>query len=320
MSIVSDNSPASSAPRPAAVRGLGGGFIVLLILAVLWPEPIVSVNDTYFQQPLAVGERSFLGREAPSWDAVFLGLVGLYALILMHGRLGQAQESMALLAADLRALPAQLSREAKRLIGLRALLTVALFCAAVGMVWYLLDAPLIAAAESVQSPRSRSAIRLMNRLGGGMNAPMVIGFFLVAGLALARRQWLRVALAMALASLSGGIVVHLLKYLVGRSRPELWLGPFHHAGPSSNSFPSGHTVGAFAIATVILLGAHARSLKAVAILLAIAIATSRVVAFRHWPSDVFTSSMIGLLFGWFYVRATRADGVSSEESPAPEQS
>ena len=148
---------------------------------------------------------------------------------------------------------------------------------------------------------------------------MVIGFFLIAGLALARRPWLRVAQAMALASLSGGIVVNLLKYVVGRSRPELWLGPFHHAGPASNSFPSGHTVGAFAIAGVILLGSHSRSLKGVALLLAIAIATSRVVAFRHWPSDVFTSSMIGLMFGWFYIRAIGADSVSSEDSAAPAQ-
>lgn len=315
MSIGSDNGGASR----STVRLLGAGFVVLLALAVFWPAPVISVNDAFFHQKLAVDERSFLGREAPAWDAIFLAIVGLYALILMHGRLGVAGQSLRDLVEDVRALPGRVIQSSPRLPGLLFLTGFIALVIAVGAVWLFLDAPVIALVESVQSPFSRSVVRLLNRLGGGMNPPMVIGFFLVAGIALARRLWIRVALAMSLASLSGGLLVHLLKYLVGRSRPELWLGPFHHAGPSSNSFPSGHTVGAFAIAGVILLGAHSRAFKILALGLAVAIATSRVVAFRHWPSDVFTSSMIGLVFGWFYVRVTGADGLSPADSAEPLQ-
>jgi len=265
------------------------------------------INEEFLHQPLSVDDRSFLGREALSWDVVFIGLVGLYALVLMHGRLHRLPESCRFLVDEVRTLPQKLASECRRLAGVRLFAALIAFCLTIGWIWYLIDAPLIAAAESVQSPFSRSLVRLLNRLGGGMNVPMVIGFFLVAGMAFGRRAWLRVALAMALASLSGGIVVNLLKYLVGRSRPELWLGPFHHAGLSSNSFPSGHTVGAFAVAGVILLGSRSRLLKTVAFLLAMAIGASRVVAFRHWPSDVFTSSMIGMMFGWFFIRTISTD-------------
>ena len=100
---------------------------------------------------------------------------------------------------------------------------------------------------------------------------------------------------MVFAGAAGGVVVQLIKFAVGRTRPELWLGPFHHARASASSFPSGHTVGAFALAGVLILNAESKTLRVIAALLAFAVALSRVLAFRHWTSDVMASAAIGML-------------------------
>jgi membrane-associated phospholipid phosphatase len=100
---------------------------------------------------------------------------------------------------------------------------------------------------------------------------------------------------MTFAGAAVGVIVQLVKFAVGRTRPELWLGPFHQARASASSFPSGHTVGAFALAGVLILNAESKSLRVIAALLAFAVALSRVLAFRHWASDVTASAAIGLL-------------------------
>jgi membrane-associated phospholipid phosphatase len=167
--------------------------------------------------------------------------------------------------------------------------------ALVAFIWFSVDGPVTAWAERINSEELESWIRIANRFGGGMNPVMVIAFFLLAGMAYANRRWIRHAVQMAIAGAAAGILVQILKLVVGRTRPELWLGPFHHARASASSFPSGHTVGAFALAGVLILGAESRTLRGIAALLAFAVALSRVLAFRHWTSDVAASAAIGLL-------------------------
>ena len=128
-----------------------------------------------------------------------------------------------------------------------------------------------------------------------MNPVMVIGFFLLAGLAYERRHWVSYAIRMALAGAAGGVIVQLVKFVVGRTRPELWLGPFQHARSSASSFPSGHTVGAFALAGVLMLNSESKAMRAIAALLALSVAVSRVLAFRHWASDVAASAAVGMI-------------------------
>src|SRR5258707_3651239 len=77
---------------------------------------------------------------------------------------------------------------------------------------------------------------------------MIVLFYLIAGVVYRVRRWIHYAVAMAFAGAGAGILVQLVKVTVGRTRPELWLGAFHHARASASSFPSGHTVGAFALA------------------------------------------------------------------------
>ena len=265
-------------------RLAAAGFIALLALSVLWPSPIVSVNRLCCNADIGVDELSFLGREAPSWDVAFWFLAGLLLLALFQtgdGRdFGEAWRQL----------------RAFRPAAMRAsLIAFAAGAVAVTVVWLFADAPVTAWAEAVQSEALEDAIRMTNRFGGGMNPALVVGFFLIAGVVYRHSRWVTYAVSMALAGLAGGLLAQIVKFLVGRTRPELWLGPFHHARASATSFPSGHTVGAFALAGVLLFTSPSRALRIVALLLAAAVGLSRILAFRHWTSDVLASAVLGLV-------------------------
>jgi membrane-associated phospholipid phosphatase len=263
-------------------RAASIGFIALLILSVWWPSPIVSMNRLCCNASLGIDELSFLGRESRAWDLVFWCVAVLFALILFQG------------ARDFGAMRQEI-RDVRVRAGI-GIATAAIGAAAVvAVIWFSADAPVTAWAERINSDELESWIRIANRFGGGMNPVMIIAFFLLAGMAYANRRWIRHAIQMTVAGAAAGIVVQILKFAVGRTRPELWLGPFHHARAMASSFPSGHTVGAFALAGVLILSAESKTLRVIAALLAFAVALSRVLAFRHWTSDVTASAAIGLL-------------------------
>src|SRR5438046_10245866 len=115
---------------------------------------------------------------------------------------------------------------------------------------------------------------------------------------------------MTIAGLGAGLLGQLVKLIVGRTRPEVWLGPFHHARAAASSFPSGHTVGAFALAGVLLFLSPSMTMRIAAVILAAGVGVSRVLAFRHWPSDVTASAAAGLIVAWIVtrsvIRATKA--------------
>jgi undecaprenyl-diphosphatase len=294
-----DSAPLSRGSRAT----LSALFVALLFLSVVWPAPVVELNDHWWGTTLSIDERSFLGREAPSWDTVFWAVAGLYALFLLQGRIQVWADSWPRLRRIVREIPSRVRAQSRatKVGGFAAFLAAT--AALTAATWFFVDLPLIATAEGWQNAFTRDPVRFLNRFGGGMNPPLVVGFFFVAGMVFPRMRWISLSVAMALASLTGGFVVQLLKYVVRRSRPEVWLGPFHYAGTASNSFPSGHTVGAFAIAGAIVFGTKSPTLKIVSVALACAIGASRIFAFRHWPSDVVTSSLIGLFCGWFFAKA-----------------
>ena len=263
-------------------RTVSFAFIALLVLSVWWPSPIVSVNRLCCNAPLGIDELSFLGRESPAWDLAFWCVAGLFALLLLQD------------ARDFSGVREEL-RGTRVKVTMAVAVAVAGAAAIVAIIWLSADAPITAWAERINSNELEDWIRLANRFGGGMNPVMIIAFFLIAGVAYSRRRWIGYAIRMALAGAAAGILVQLVKLLVGRTRPELWLGPFHHARASASSFPSGHTVGAFALAGVLIFNAESKSLRVIAVILAFAVALSRVLAFRHWTSDVAASAAIGLI-------------------------
>jgi membrane-associated phospholipid phosphatase len=299
--------------RVSAAGRSGAAFVAVLILAVLWPSPVLWINEAVGGGDLGIDERSFLGREAPSWDIAFWCIAGLLAIAMLHTARDGSRKRLREAGNEFRLVWTRIPVVARSIGAARLAAAVLGAASIVAAIWILLDATLVGYAELLGSAVFRTAIRLTNRFGGGMNPPLVILWFLLAGILYAERRWTRIAVAMVFASATAGTVVQAIKYLFGRTRPELWLGPFHHAGPPSTSFPSGHTVGAFAIATVILFGARSRPLRAAAMILACSVALSRVLAFRHWPSDVVASAMIGMMAGWFFVRCAFGGANGSED-------
>ena len=84
-------------------------------------------------------------------------------------------------------------------------------------------------------------------------------------------------------------VLHLTKFVLGRARPDLGLGPFTFdffgdGALGYDAFPSGHTTQAFLVA--LLAGIYFPRTRGVLVVLATMVAISRVAQERHFPSDV----------------------------------
>jgi undecaprenyl-diphosphatase len=123
---------------------------------------------------------------------------------------------------------------------------------------------------------------------------------LISGWLLLKRRTADVALVLA-AGLGSSAITNLVKVLVERPRPGVVA---HLASTSTWGFPSGHSCSSAAVymALALVLSAerrHRRIAMAVAALLAIAVAFSRVYLGVHYPSDV----VAGLALGWLWVTA-----------------
>ena len=102
------------------------------------------------------------------------------------------------------------------------------------------------------------------------------------------------AIALSLGFIFGNL---LLKPLVGRIRP-------YDITPNINmlvnalsdySFPSGHTLSSFAVATVILC--FNKKIGIFAMIIATLIGFSRLYLYVHFPTDVLCGAILGILFG-----------------------
>src|SRR5437763_367503 len=286
-------------------RLVAAAFVVLLALSVFWPGPAIEINQLCCHAHLTVDNLSFLGREAPAWDIAFWCIAGLFLLALLQPSPVYTPSDFREIWTLVRAIRIRLRKTDAIAVGASAIL--------VAIVWRFADAPITAFAERMQTSNVEDAIRIANRFGGGMNPAMVVVFFLAAGVVYRTRRWIAYGVAMALAGAAAGVSVQIVKYTAGRTRPELWLGPFHHARAAATSFPSGHTVGAFALAGVLMLASPSRTMRIVALLLALSVAVSRVLAFRHWTSDVLASAVIGMILAAIAVRGVVARGRSSAD-------
>lgn len=97
------------------------------------------------------------------------------------------------------------------------------------------------------------------------------------------------------------LFVRIPKYLLGRQRPDssIDVSPFDFEGPfEGSSFPSGHTVAVFSVASVI--ANQYRETVWVPVLsysLAGLAGLSRIYDNRHWTSDVFVGAVMGIAIG-----------------------
>lgn len=124
-----------------------------------------------------------------------------------------------------------------------------------------------------------------------------VWIILAAVLLRKRDRWVGVSVALALV-LDLVCCNLILKPLVDRVRPfavntavELLTAP-----PLDASFPSGHTAASFA--AVFALKASGSRLWKPALVLAAAIAFSRLYLYVHWPSDVLFGAVLGAALGY----------------------
>ena len=178
------------------------------------------------------------------------------------------------------------------------------------IVCYLfVDRPVAEAALTLRDTAWHSAAKTLSLAANHfffnilVAAGLVIGSVdgLANGLTDRSRRLLYLCLSVACAMLVGDV----FKEFFGRARPPLLFtrGVYGFfpltGGDMHSSFPSGHTLRIFSSMTA--LGLILPRLRVPALTLAVAVGASRVLALRHYPSDVLFGAFIGVtaaLWGW----------------------
>src|SRR5437667_1006468 len=102
------------------------------------------------------------------------------------------------------------------------------------------------------------------------------------------------------------LVAEALKLVTNRERPDEGNGTGgfwpHGTRSFSDSFPSGHAIGSWALARVIAAEYPNRMTQFGVYAFATAISVSRVTSEKHFPSDALVGSVLGYLIGGYVVR------------------
>ncbi|MDP3301759.1 MAG: phosphatase PAP2 family protein [Sulfuricurvum sp.] len=108
-----------------------------------------------------------------------------------------------------------------------------------------------------------------------------------------------------LASVSiSGILVNILKIILGRFRPEIFFEKnlygfdWFHVTPSMVSFPSGHS--ATALSAWLALAIVFPKYRIALLFIGIAIASTRIIITMHYCSDVIAGSALGIAVTMIY--------------------
>ena len=146
---------------------------------------------------------------------------------------------------------------------------------------------------------------------GGVHGAVFL-LILLAGGWVRRQQWIRVGTLGLIGLIASGLVVRVMKILVGRARPGLHLGTLTFFGPSLayeyNSFPSGDAAGSFFVAHF-LSGWNPR-LSPFLYPLAGLVALTRVIDHAHFPSDILMGATIGVAVASYALRRLRRPNLS----------
>ena len=157
--------------------------------------------------------------------------------------------------------------------------------------------------DSVQARRSAGLDRFcrsFEHLGADYSFVVLAGFEGYHFLADDRRSQAVFVDGLAASLIASGFIAPILKYTVGRERPSDATNPYRfHPFTNHNSFPSGHTTQAFAVATVIASHYPAWWVQTLAYGSAGLVGYCRVEQNAHWTSDV----VAGALIGWSVARS-----------------
>lgn len=149
--------------------------------------------------------------------------------------------------------------------------------------------------QTLHQPALDSFLVFITTLGNKGAVWIAIGILLLCSKKY-RRGGILVLFSLALCLLLGNA---LLKNLVERPRP-CWIRdtvPLLIHMPRDYSFPSGHSMSAFAAATALLF--TDKRFGAAALVLAVLIAFSRLYLYVHWPTDVLAGALLGIGVAFF---------------------
>ena len=173
--------------------------------------------------------------------------------------------------------------------------------AGTGALLFAFDQTLYDGIQDRKSAGSRDASAVISKFGnGGYLAGLMAGLY-ASGELFDSRPLRRTALLCLESFIATEAFVWAGKIVFGRSRPYAGDGPYRFALLSASntrhSFPSGDASGAFAVASVIAAESDSFVLDALAYGLACLAAVWRVHDEKHWPSDVFVGSVLGIVVG-----------------------
>ncbi len=157
--------------------------------------------------------------------------------------------------------------------------------------------------ERVQAKRNSTSDRITNIIEpfGLEGAILALGGLYLAGCIKKDTTFKKVTLLCGESALISGVIVGALKILIGRARPDTDEGVSSYSPfsiyASHWSLPSGHTSTAFAIASCLASESENTLVKVASYGMAIIIGVSRIHDDKHWASDVFLASTIGIGVG-----------------------
>lgn len=149
------------------------------------------------------------------------------------------------------------------------------------------------------SPESFGERGNIERFGRLPGAAQVAGGFYVAGALTGSVTARRVGVLALEAKLANDLVTRSFKHAIGRERPGSTSSDGDEFKPfgSADSFPSGHTSSAFALATVVADNYESKWVKFASYGLAMAVGLGRINQGAHWASDVAGGALVGIGVG-----------------------
>lgn len=189
---------------------------------------------------------------------------------------------------------------------------------------FTLDKEMKSLAMRNQNTMAKSVTDIGEHYGNGLYSVLLSAGLFTTGLLTDNEKIKNTGRILFEALLVSGAAVQIIKIVSGRSRPFLNDGPFmfnlFKTDNPHNSFPSGHTVVAFATSSV--LAATIKNSYASIILYSLAGLTAyqRIYSDNHWFSDNVLAAIIGTVVGNALVEINdeRFDGEKNRFSLHPE--
>ncbi|MFM9909596.1 MAG: phosphatase PAP2 family protein [Chitinophagaceae bacterium] len=142
-------------------------------------------------------------------------------------------------------------------------------------------------------------------LGDGIFALMVFFFLLLI-------KKTRPAIEVLISFICSGLLAQFLKFIFHAPRPKAFLeasqySKFFEGVTNSgwNSFPSGHTTTAFAVATILAFYSTNTRVAVFYLLLALLVGYSRIYLGHHFLEDVLAGAVLGLISSCLVLKLTK---------------